>query len=113
MGSLMSGWSSSVLSDKEGISIVYSIHACVTTLYLVAVCLMFIIHSPIYTYVRTYMRAYSSFDEEPVADQGGGGGVLEAARQHTERRLSPRGTGTILLHEERRRWLLPPRERRR
>lgn len=54
----MSGWSSSVLSDKEGISIVYSIHACVTTLYLVAVCLMFIIHSPIYTYVRTCVPAY-------------------------------------------------------
>lgn len=72
-------------------------------------------HSLTDIHVRTYMRAglYSSFDEEPVADQGGGGGVLEAARQHTERRLSPRGTGTILLHEERRRWLLPPRERRR
>jgi hypothetical protein len=109
MGSLMSGWSSSVLSDKEGISIVYSIHACL----LFGCRLSDVHHSLTDIHVRTYMRAYSSFDEEPVADKGGGGGVLEAARQHTERRFSPRGTGTILLHEERRRWLLPPRERRR
>ena len=46
--------------------------------------------------------APSSFDEEPVADQGGRGGVLEAAAAAAreansagaERRLSPPGTVT-------------------
>jgi len=45
----------------------------------------------------------SSFDEEPVADQGWGGGVLEeaaaagqASSAGAERRLSRRGT--VLLH---------------